>query len=284
MATFCPAQALNRPDSASRESKFLLVGIMTAAKYVDTRAYNVWRTWARHIPGKVLFFVAENTVSVHEDMPLVRLRGVDDTYPPQKKSFAMLRWMYDNHLNDFEWFMRADDDLYVRGDRLEEFLRSLDSNKAHLIGQAGLGNSAEYGQLALGPKDNYCMGGPGVVLSREALRSVAPHLQSCLMELMTTHEDVEIGRCVRKHVGIACTWNYEMQTLFHNNQTAPNVYTDGSINELRRAITLHPIKQPEVMRNVHLHARSLKLAELHARRITLRRDLPAAPPVTLSRT
>lgn len=72
---------------------------MTAAKYVDTRAYNVWRTWARHIPGKVLFFVAENTVSVHEDMPLVRLRGVDDTYPPQKKSFAMLRWMYDNHVS-----------------------------------------------------------------------------------------------------------------------------------------------------------------------------------------
>lgn len=106
--------------------------------------------------------------------------------------------------------MRADDDLYVRSGRLEQFLRSLDSNKAHLIGQAGLGNSAEYGQLALGQKDNYCMGGPGVVISRETLRSVAPHLRSCLLELMTNHEDVEVGRCIRKHVGIACTWNYEM--------------------------------------------------------------------------
>jgi chondroitin sulfate synthase len=62
-------------------------------------------------------------------------------------------------LNDFEWFARLDDDVYVRGERLEEFLRSLDAGKAHLIGQAGLGNSAEYGQLALGPQDNYCMGG-----------------------------------------------------------------------------------------------------------------------------
>lgn len=35
--------------------------------------------------------------------------------------------------------MRADDDLYVRGEKLEEFLRSLDAGKAHLIGQAGLG-------------------------------------------------------------------------------------------------------------------------------------------------
>lgn len=60
--------------------------------------------------------------------------------------------------------MRADDDLYVVSDKLELFLRSLDHNKAHMIGQAGLGNSAEYGQLALGEKDNYCMGGPGKYL------------------------------------------------------------------------------------------------------------------------
>lgn len=70
----------------------------------------------------------------------------------------------------------------------------MDSDKAQLIGQAGLGSVAEYGQLALGEKDNYCMGGPGVVMSRETLRSVAPHLRSCLMEMLTTHEDVELGR------------------------------------------------------------------------------------------
>ena len=71
----------------------ILVAIMTAAKYVDTRAYNVWKTWAQHIPGKVLIFVAEGTESIHEDMPLIRLKGVDDTYPPQKKSFAMVKWL-----------------------------------------------------------------------------------------------------------------------------------------------------------------------------------------------
>jgi chondroitin sulfate synthase len=123
--------------------------------------------------------------------------------------------------------MRADDDLYARGEKLEEFLRSLDAGKAHLIGQAGLGNSAEYGQLALGAQDNYCMGGPGVIVSRETLNLVAPHLQSCLLSMLTTHEDVELGRCIkqvvsifelilcvfRKHVGISCTWNYEMVSL-----------------------------------------------------------------------
>lgn len=83
----------------TRTPGLALVGIMTAAKYVDTRAYTVWKTWGHRFPGKVLFFVAEDTYSIHPDLPLVRLKGVDDAYPPQKKSFAMLRWMYDNYVS-----------------------------------------------------------------------------------------------------------------------------------------------------------------------------------------
>ncbi|KAE9415416.1 hypothetical protein Angca_004267 [Angiostrongylus cantonensis] len=260
----------------------ILVGIMTAAKYVDTRAYNVWKTWAKYVPGKVLFFVAENTESVHPELPLIRLKGVDDTYPPQKKSFAMVKWMAENYLDEFDWFLRADDDLYVRGDELEKFLRSLDSSRAHAIGQAGLGNSAEYGLLALGSTDNYCMGGPGVVMSRETLRLLSPHLKSCLEHLLTTHEDVELGRCIRRHVGVACTWNYEMQKLFHNNQTAAKAYT-GDLSEVRAAITVHPIKDPAVMRRVHVHDRAFRLQALRARRVSLRTERSDVQQPTLVR-
>ncbi|VDK42528.1 unnamed protein product [Anisakis simplex] len=266
----------------AKEPRLLLVGVMTAAKYVDTRAYNVWKTWGQHITGKILFFVAEDTTSIHEDMPLVQLKGVNDVYPPQKKSFAMMKWIADNHLNDFDWFMRADDDLYVRVEKLEQLLRSLDSDKAQLLGQAGLGNTAEYGQLALGQQDNYCMGGPGVVMSRETLRVVAPYLRSCLMAMLTTHEDVELGRCIRKHVGVACTWNYEMQALFHNNQTVPYAY-EGAITELRRAITLHPIKKSTLMRRMHSYDRSLQLAKLRSTRIALIADLPLSHAPSLNR-
>uniref|UniRef100_A0A915DFX1 Hexosyltransferase n=1 Tax=Ditylenchus dipsaci TaxID=166011 RepID=A0A915DFX1_9BILA len=264
-------------DLEKPKDSLLLVGVMTASKYVDSRAWNVWRTWGQKIPGRLLFFVAEDTFSAHEkEMPLVHLQGVDDAaYPPQKKSFAMMRWMYDNQLNNFDWFMRADDDLYVRSDKLEKFLRSLDANKAHMIGQAGLGNNAEYGQLALGAKDNYCMGGPGVIFSREALRAVGPHLEKCLGELMTTHEDVELGRCVRKYVGIACTWNYEMQTLFHNNHTSnPNAAQNSPINDnFRKMITLHPVKDPAVMRQIHIRAQSIKLNQLREKKMSLAREL-----------
>ncbi|GMR53707.1 hypothetical protein PMAYCL1PPCAC_23902 [Pristionchus mayeri] len=274
----CPA-----PQVYHKEKGFVLIGIMTAAKYVDTRAYNVWKTWAQHVPGKVLFFVAENTTSVYSELPLVRLKGVDDSYPPQKKSFAMVKWMADNYMDSFEWFLRADDDLYIKGESLERLLRGLDSSRSHSIGQAGLGNSAEYGLLALGQSDNYCMGGPGVVMSRETMRKVSTHLQHCLEHLLTGHEDVELGRCIRKHVGVACTWNYEMQTLFHNNQSTSNKAYAGSLDEVKAAITLHPIKIPSVMRRVHSHVRTIKLNDLREKRASLLSEMSVSPSISLQR-
>lgn len=89
-------------------------------------------------------------------------------------------------------------------------IHSLVAGKPQYIGQAGLGNKEEFGQLSLEPDENFCMGGPGVLFSRETLRRMIPHVANCLKHLYSTHEDVEVGRCVRRHVGIPCTWSYEV--------------------------------------------------------------------------
>ena len=58
------------------------------------------------------------------------------------------------------------------------------------------------------------MGGPGIIFSHVTLSLVAPHVKDCLKNLYTTHEDVELGRCVRKHAGVPCTWSYEVSVDF----------------------------------------------------------------------
>ncbi|XP_050448257.1 chondroitin sulfate synthase 1 [Cataglyphis hispanica] len=260
----------------SSTTSLLFVGVMTAQKYLDTRAKAVYESWGKELPGKIAFFSSESSTVPENcpDLPLVPLPRVDDTYPPQKKSFMMLEYMWNNFGDRFEWFLRADDDVYVRTDRLEKLLRSVDSRRAMYIGQAGRGNSEEFGLLSLEYDENFCMGGPGVVLSRETLGRIVPHIKYCLRHLYTTHEDVELGRCVKKYAGIPCTWSYEMQSILYHNSSGSQAFT-GNLKkkEVHRAITLHPVKNPPHMYRLHNYIRGLRIQDLQQERIHLHRDI-----------
>ena len=203
-------------DVDKAKGNLLFVGIITAKKYINTRVRAVYETWAKHIPGKVVFFSSEGSIApkanddTGDDIPIVALPGVDDSYPPQKKSFLMLKYMHDRYGDRYNWFMRADDDVYVKGDRLVTFLNSLNSSKPLFIGQAGIGKKEELGQLSLDNAENYCMGGTGMLISQSALAKMVPHTSYCLQNLYTAHEDVEIGRCISKFAGVSCSWAFEV--------------------------------------------------------------------------
>jgi len=40
---------------------------------------------------------------------------------------------------------------------------------------------------------------------------LVPHLDSCLEDAMTEQEDIELGRCLYKNIGLQCTWSYEVR-------------------------------------------------------------------------
>ena len=67
------------------------------------------------------------------NVPIVRLRGVKDTYPPQKKSFLMLRHMAVHVSHKFQWFLRADDDLFVNFNTIHTFLQAIYSNNSEQL-------------------------------------------------------------------------------------------------------------------------------------------------------
>uniref|UniRef100_A0A674JNM0 Hexosyltransferase n=1 Tax=Terrapene triunguis TaxID=2587831 RepID=A0A674JNM0_9SAUR len=109
------------PAGCAKPRNFLYVGVMTAQKYLGSRAVAAQRTWARFIPGRVEFFSSQGSTAPLAGpglppLPVVALPGVDDSYPPQKKSFMMIKYMHDHYLDKYEWFMRADDDVYIKGD------------------------------------------------------------------------------------------------------------------------------------------------------------------------
>lgn len=183
----------------------IFIGIMTTDDFIITRGMAIYQTWSESIDGRVVFFVSENT-NYTGTLPIIRLRGIsDNSYPPQKKVFKMLKYIYNNFVEDFEWFIRADDDVYIKGRMLATLLRSIDSRNLVYMGQPGKGIPEEHGKLGLIGEGHYCIGGPGVIFSHKVLSGLVRGLDKCQRNVVTFHEDTELGRCVQQNLGISCT-------------------------------------------------------------------------------
>ncbi|CAG5113673.1 Oidioi.mRNA.OKI2018_I69.chr2.g7763.t1.cds [Oikopleura dioica] len=109
---------------------------MTTPEFLRTRVKAFSDTWLRDLDRNdvdVLFFSKPepgfNTISMAD---------VDDhVYPPQKKSFKMLAFFHDKLIDQYEWFLRLDDDTVIQWENLNLFLARLNSTKPLMIGNPG---------------------------------------------------------------------------------------------------------------------------------------------------
>ena len=184
----CKTQVKDLNQNYDQLNVLMLIGVQTAAKYLNTRVRAAHETSTSTIYGNVLFFIGEGQQhsSEKQDFPLMTLKGVaDDMYPPQKKSFLMLKYMYDFLIDKYEWFVRADDDVYIIGSRLAKFLSSMNSSNLYYIGQSGGGRPDEEGKLGLNTRCS--MEGPGAILSRATLIKLGPFIEVCLQNISSKH-------------------------------------------------------------------------------------------------
>ena len=220
-----PVGVLTRLEQEYIFKKTLFVGVLTRESYLHTRAKALYETWGKEV-DKIVFFVGEDckVPANISYLPIVKLPGIPDkVYPPLKKAFAVMKYMYEHYIDGFNWFMRADDDMYVRSGKLRELLGSMHPYEKVYLGRAGAGRSQDLGRLNLLPHERYCMGGPGIILSTAALRKLGPHLEGCL-EAIFLHDqgyrqewnddDVEIGRCMSRKLGVQCSTSVQVGTGF----------------------------------------------------------------------
>lgn len=125
-----------RSELAQR--RLLLTGVVTAKKFLDTRALGIHRTWGKEL--KDIYFFSSKSDDPDIKLPIVTLPGINDTqYPPQRKVYHMLKYMHDHFIDDYDFFMRADDDMYVKVDRLTELLQNVNPAQDIYMGCPGFG-------------------------------------------------------------------------------------------------------------------------------------------------
>jgi epoxyqueuosine reductase QueG len=91
-------------DNLYNEVKILCM-VMTYPANHDTKAVHVRRTWGRRC-NKLLFMTSAN----HSELETVVLDGDDNREELWNKTKKGFMHLYDHYLNDFDYFLKADDD------------------------------------------------------------------------------------------------------------------------------------------------------------------------------
>ncbi len=95
--------------------------ILTAPKYFDTRARAVNLTWAPRCDG--YSFISEYSNDT-KGLPIAPIANITPGYGHlTQKSTLALHYIYEHFLNDYEWFIKADDDTYLFVEHLKLFLK-----------------------------------------------------------------------------------------------------------------------------------------------------------------
>ncbi|XP_058062191.1 glycoprotein-N-acetylgalactosamine 3-beta-galactosyltransferase 1-like [Anopheles bellator] len=161
----------------------VLCWVMTNPSNHKKKALHVKRTWAGRC-NKILFMSSQKDPLI-DSIALPVGEGRNNLWAKTKEAF---KYIYQHHLDDADWFLKADDDTYVIVENLRYMLYSYSPSFPIYFG-------CRFKPFV---KQGYMSGGAGYVLSKEAVKrfieDALPNPQ-CRQDADGS-EDVEIGKCL----------------------------------------------------------------------------------------
>ena len=163
---------------------------MTTSQFEDTKARAVNATWGRRCT-KLLFVTSYASRLFPSSYVAPSIEGRAHL---TAKVMATLRHLHANHLHDYDFFVKADDDTYIVIENLKLLLSNLSADEPSYLGF----------HFRYNVHQGYMSGGGGYVLSRAALRAVVEEgiLRGGVCASDGNDEDVDVGACLER-VGVA---------------------------------------------------------------------------------
>ncbi|XP_053323421.1 glycoprotein-N-acetylgalactosamine 3-beta-galactosyltransferase 1 [Spea bombifrons] len=159
----------------------ILCWVMTGPQNLEKKTKHVKATWAQRC-NKVLYMSSEE----NKEFPTVGLdtkEGRDQLYWKTIKAF---QYVHEHHLDEADWFMKADDDTYVVLDNLRWLLSKYSPEDPIYFGR----------RFKPYVKQGYMSGGAGYVLSKEALKRFVTAFKEEKCTHSSSVEDLALGKCM----------------------------------------------------------------------------------------
>ncbi|XP_077363236.1 glycoprotein-N-acetylgalactosamine 3-beta-galactosyltransferase 1 isoform X2 [Festucalex cinctus] len=139
--------------SNSSQTTRILCWIMTGPKNMMSRTKHIQETWAKRC--NIVLYMS----SVKTDFPTVKLNVSEGREHLYWKTIRAFEYIHQRHLDNADWFLKADDDTYVIVENLLYMLSQLDPEKPLYLGR----------RFRPFVKQGYMSGGAGYVLKDMAL-------------------------------------------------------------------------------------------------------------------
>ncbi|XP_030377723.1 glycoprotein-N-acetylgalactosamine 3-beta-galactosyltransferase 1-like [Scaptodrosophila lebanonensis] len=167
----------------------VLCMVLTNPQMHKNRALHVKRTWGTRC-NKLLFM----STKVEKDLPIVALNVTEGYSQRWGKTRESFQYVYKNYFNEYDWFLKVDDDTFVVMENLRAFLYAYTPTVPVYFGSKFRSKN----------KIAYMSSGAGYVLSKMALKLFATRAYGngrLCRNQSYGNPDVELGRCL-KNVGV----------------------------------------------------------------------------------
>ncbi|XP_055518175.1 glycoprotein-N-acetylgalactosamine 3-beta-galactosyltransferase 1-like isoform X2 [Leucoraja erinacea] len=159
----------------------ILCWVMTRPQNLENKTKHVKATWVKHC-NSVLYMSSEE----NKDFPTVGLDVIEGRDELNWKTVKAFRYISDHHLNEADWFLKADDDTYVIVENLRWLLSKYSPDQPIFFGR----------KFKPFVKQGFMSGGAGYVLSKEAVKRYVDICKTGKCSYSTVQEDVAISKCL----------------------------------------------------------------------------------------
>eukprot|EP00934_Nitzschia_sp_Nitz4_P005081 Nitzschia sp. Nitz4//scaffold10_size219509//106507//108807//NITZ4_001430-RA/size219509-processed-gene-0.132-mRNA-1//-1//CDS//3329532926//5071//frame0 len=153
---------------------------------------SIAETWAPACDG---FLAVSNVTDPNLGAFRVPHNGTEAYENMWNKVQAMWQFVYENYLDDYDWFHIGGDDMFVIPDNIKRTAANYNLSKPWMLG----------GSIVLNkPRERFCGGAAGYTLNSKAVRALVERFPNeCPSELGNSKEDLLVGKCLGG-IGVLC--------------------------------------------------------------------------------
>ena len=171
--------------------------ILTTKKNLNSKALIVHETWANKCDNHTFISIIDNSNTKRKEIKHKNLfyvtqpkNFIEDTYKNlTDKILLSFQDVYENH-NDYDWYLKADDDTFIFMDNLHDFLKDKNRNLPVTYGH----------NFKVKIEGGFQSGGAGYLVSNEAFKRISLSLKKDkdFCSKKSGIEDIEVRLCLKK--------------------------------------------------------------------------------------